>query len=294
MRFRSVLVGDELSTVAVVDEHLFAIVDEGRAVDESLGAGALRELWAGWRPDLDSCRQVKRSVVARTAPLVRSPEKLWGIGLNYREHAGDLGEDSPLEPASFLKGRHTLIGADDAIIVPQGDTGTTAEAELGLVIGSTAYCVDRSDALQFIGGVCLILDQTAETILRRNPRFLTRSKNYPTFLSVGPDLITLDEALAPFDGALANIVVETRLNGELVRANRVANMMFPPDYLVAFHSCLMPLYPGDVICTGTPGAVVVTPGDIAECRIPSLGQLRNLVVGADDPIARAQIGELLV
>jgi 2-keto-4-pentenoate hydratase/2-oxohepta-3-ene-1,7-dioic acid hydratase in catechol pathway len=56
----------------------------------------------------------------------------------------------------------------------------------------------------------------------------------------------------------------------------------------------MPLYPGDVICTGTPGAVVVTPGDIAECRIPSLGQLSNRVVEADDPIARAQIGGLLV
>jgi 2-keto-4-pentenoate hydratase/2-oxohepta-3-ene-1,7-dioic acid hydratase in catechol pathway len=141
--------------------------------------------------------------------------------------------------------------------------------------------------------VCLILDQTAETILRRNPRFLTRSKNFPTFLSAGPDLITLDEALAPFDGGLQRVVVETRLNGELVRANKVANMMFPPDYLVAFHSQVMPLFPGDVISTGTPGAVALRPGDIAECRIPFLGELRNPVVAADDPVARAQLGALL-
>jgi len=287
------VVGDDQSTVALIGDDLFAVVDRGRAVDESLRSGVLRELTSSWRPDLTTCQIVRGEEIVRTAPLVRAPEKLWGIGLNYREHAGDLGEDPPTEPASFLKGRHTLIGADDAIILPTGDTGTTAEAELGLVIGSTAYEVDRAEAYRFIAGVCLVLDQTAEAILRRNPRFLTRAKNYPTFLSIGPDLITLDEALAPFNGDLGQIVVETRLNGRLARANKIANMMFPPDYLVAFHSQVMPLYPGDVISTGTPGAAALQPGDVAECRIPRLGELRNAVIAADDPIARNQLGELL-
>ena len=294
MRFRSITIDGTIATVAVRDETSYSLVDYGRSVDESLRSGALRNLTDGERPNLATLPTLLDHQIERVLPLVRHPEKLWGIGLNYTEHAGDLGENAPTEPASFLKGAHTLIGPEDAIILPDGDVGTTSEAELGLIIGKTAYNIDRSHWSQYVAGVCLILDQTAETILRRNPRYLTRAKNYPTFLSIGPELITLDEAVGPFDGDIRNITVETRLNGELVRANQIANMMFPPDYLVAFHSQIMPLYPGDVISTGTPGAVAVRPGDTAECRIPALGDLQNQVVAAHNPAAQTQLGELLV
>jgi 2-keto-4-pentenoate hydratase/2-oxohepta-3-ene-1,7-dioic acid hydratase in catechol pathway len=113
---------------------------------------------------------------------------------------------------------------------------------------------------------------TAEDILQKNPRFLTRSKNFDTFFSFGPELITADEV-----PDVLNVKVGTYNNGRLHRENVVANMAFPPFYLVAFHSHVATLYPGDIISTGTPGAVVIGDGDVAECRIEGLGTLSNPV-----------------
>jgi 2-keto-4-pentenoate hydratase/2-oxohepta-3-ene-1,7-dioic acid hydratase in catechol pathway len=153
----------------------------------------------------------------------------------------------------------------------------TAEAEIGLVIGRTCRNVSEADALDFVWGVTTILDQTAEDILRRNPRFLTRSKNFPTFFCFGPELVPLAEVLDTF-GTLAKVEVTTDLNGGAeTRSNTVSNMTFSPAFLVSFHSQVMPLFPGDIISTGTPGAVVITDGDTVECRIPGIGTLTNTV-----------------
>ncbi len=209
------------------------------------------------------------------APL-RHPRMLWGIGLNYREHARDLGAPHPTEPASFIKGDHTIIGPDDTILLPPESDRVTAEAELGLVIGRTAWQVDERDALDHVVAVLCILDQTAEDILQRNPRFLTRAKNFPTFLALGGELVTLDEVRDAEHG-LNHLVVGTWRNGALHRENVVADMAFDPAALVAFHSRVFPLQPGDVISTGTPGAVVIEDGDVAECRIEGVGTLRSPV-----------------
>lgn len=206
----------------------------------------------------------------------RSPRKIWGIGLNYRDHASDLDEAVPTEPASFIKADHTIIGPGEDILIPEQSSRVTAEAEIGLIIGRTARNVSEDDALDYVWGVCTILDQTAEDILRRNPRFLTRAKNFPTFFSFGPYLVPLDEALRDF-GSLDKVAVSTVLNDSEERTNIVANMTFSPEHLVSFHSHVMPLFPGDIISTGTPGALVVNDGDIVECRIPGIGVLTNPV-----------------
>lgn len=207
----------------------------------------------------------------------RRPRKLWGIGLNYVDHASDLAESVPDEPASFIKGDHTIIGPDEPIPVPAQSTRTTAEAELGLVIGRYCRDVEPQDALDYVMGVCPVLDQTAEDILQRNPRFLTRAKNFPGFFSFGPAVVPLAEAVAAA-GSLADVEVATVINGEVHRSNVVARMRYDPAFLVSFHSKVMPLFPGDIISTGTPGAVQIRPGDVAECRIPGVGVLRNPVV----------------
>lgn len=221
---------------------------------------------------------LERSVVT-IAPLYRHPRKIWGIGLNYRAHADDLGAPYPTEPASFMKGDHTIIGPGEDIVLPAQSQRVTAEAELGIVIGRTCRDVDEQDALDYVAGVCTILDQTAEDILERNPRFLTRSKNFPTFFSFGPELVTMDEVLERF-GSIDDIVVSTVHNGSLHRENVVSDMTFRPAQLVSFHSQVMPLYPGDIISTGTPGAVVIEDGDVATCRIDGIGTLDNPVVRA--------------
>ncbi|MFJ2200376.1 fumarylacetoacetate hydrolase family protein [Streptomyces violaceusniger] len=213
--------------------------------------------------------------VVVTAPY-RRPHKIWGIGLNYRDHAADLSETAPDQPASFIKGDHTIVGPDEPIVIPRQSERTTVEAELGLVMGRYCRNVSEEDALDYVWGVTTILDQTAEDILRQNPRFLTRAKNFPTFFCFGPELVPMSEVLDRF-GALEGIEVTTVVGGDRRRTNTVANMTHRPASLISFHSQMMPLYPGDIISTGTPGAIVVADGDVAEAVIPGIGHLKTTV-----------------
>ncbi len=206
----------------------------------------------------------------------RHPRMIWGIGLNYVEHASDLAASVPDEPASFIKADHTVIGPDEVIPVPSQSRRTTAEAELGLVIGRPCRNVEPEEALSYVAGVCPVLDQTAEDILERNPRFLTRSKNFPGFFSFGPRIVPLQEVVS-FVGSVGDIEVATVLNGEVHRRNTVGHMRYDPAFLVSFHSKVMPLLPGDILSTGTPGAVQINPGDVVQCRIPGVGVLTNPV-----------------
>jgi 2-keto-4-pentenoate hydratase/2-oxohepta-3-ene-1,7-dioic acid hydratase in catechol pathway len=208
------------------------------------------------------------------APLYRRPRKIWGIGLNYVEHAGDLAETAPSdEPASFMRPDTTIIGPDDEIVLPAQSERVTAEGELALVMGREAKDVSEEDAPLFVAGFTTVLDMTAEDILRKNPRYLTRSKSFDTFFSFGPELVSPDE-IEDIDA----LEVATVLNGKVHRSNTVSNMTFSPWWLVSFHSRIMTLLPGDVISTGTPGAVIIQDGDVAECRIAGFEPLSNPVV----------------
>ena len=171
-----------------------------------------------------------------------------------------------------MKCDNTIIGPGDVIELPPQSQRVTAEAEIGVIIGKTCRCVSDQQAASYIAGYCLIIDMTAEDILQKNPRFLTRSKNFDTFFCFGPELITIDEVPNVLD-----VKVATWKNNALHRENVVSNMAFPPFHLVAFHSHVATLFPGDIISTGTPGAVVIEDGDVAQCRISGLGELSNPV-----------------
>lgn len=206
-------------------------------------------------------------------PLYRHPRKIWGIGLNYVEHAADLSAAAPnTEPASFMKPDTTIIGPDEAIQIPLQSQRTTAEAELGIVIGKECKNVSEEDALDFISGYTAVIDMTAEDILLKNPRYLTRAKSFDTFFSFGPHLVTEDEV-----EEVLKLNVATVNNGNIHRENVVSNMTFHPAFLISFHSKVMKLLPGDIIATGTPGAVVIRDGDTVECRIDGFKNLTNQV-----------------
>lgn len=241
-----------------------------------LEEGALPAL-RSWAAAADADRLAEMSVRDPVvAPLYRRPRKIWGIGLNYVEHASDLAETAPTtEPASFLKPDTTIIGPGEPIRLPPQSERVTAEAELGVVIGQVAKDVSEADAPGVVAGFTTVIDMTAEDILARNPRYLTRSKSFDSFFSFGPELVTVDEV----DDVEA-LEVSTVLNGSLHRANVVANMNFRPWWLVAFHSRVMTLLPGDIISTGTPGAAVIRPGDTATCSITGFTSLTNPVEGA--------------
>jgi 2-keto-4-pentenoate hydratase/2-oxohepta-3-ene-1,7-dioic acid hydratase in catechol pathway len=210
---------------------------------------------------------------------VRGAEKIIGIGLNYTAHAADLHEQVPTEPASFPKWPHTIIGPGEKIPLPQDSGRVTAEAELGVVFASYCRDVGVAEALDHVLGFVPVLDQTAEDVLQRNPRFLTRSKNYPGFLSCGPTVVARDDVLDAV-GSLADLRVTTVLNGVAVASNVGAAMAFGVRELISFHSKVMPFFPGDVILTGTPGAAVVADGDIVTAEVGGVGVLTNVVAGS--------------
>jgi 2-keto-4-pentenoate hydratase/2-oxohepta-3-ene-1,7-dioic acid hydratase in catechol pathway len=126
--------------------------------------------------------------------LYRRPRKIWGVGLNYVEHAGDLSESAPADkPASFMRPDTTIIGPGEEIVLPDQSERVTAEAQLALVIGREAKDVPEEDAPSVVAGFTTVLDMTAEDILKRNSRYLTRAKSFDTFFSFGPELVTPDE-----------------------------------------------------------------------------------------------------
>jgi 2-keto-4-pentenoate hydratase/2-oxohepta-3-ene-1,7-dioic acid hydratase in catechol pathway len=208
----------------------------------------------------------------RFAPPYRRPGKIWGIGLNYRDHARDLDENVPQQPGSFMKPASAVIGAGDTIELPHVVTRVTAEAEVGVVIGQHCRDLSATEAEEAVLGFTPIIDMTAEDILRENPRYLTRSKSFDTFFSFGPTIL-LREDVADLDAVL----IRTVLNGEVRAENVVRNMTVDPYELVRFHSQAMTLEPGDIISTGTPGACVIAPGDCVRCEITGFPMLENTV-----------------
>jgi len=255
--------------VLVAEVALAAGRDWPGRIDALLDAGAfdaLRE-WADANPDALAALPAADADWCIGPPL-RHPRKILGVGLNYAEHAGDLGERRPDEPATFMKPATTIVGPGDEVVLPPQSQRTTGEAELGLVIGRRCRDLGEDEALDAVAGVVPILDMTAEDILQRNPRFLTRAKSFDTFFAFGPHLVTLDEIGEP-----AALEVRTTLDGVVQRRNTVAHMMFSPRALVAFFSQVMTLEPGDVISTGTPGAVVLRHGATVGCVIPGVGEI---------------------
>jgi 2-keto-4-pentenoate hydratase/2-oxohepta-3-ene-1,7-dioic acid hydratase in catechol pathway len=274
-----------LATIRLGDAEIAAIVLANGVVpisapgvgrsDELLSvleSGRLREIQSRLDELSGGAQEVPFDRVAY-GPLYRRPRKIWGIGLNYAEHAEDLDAVSPSdEPASFMRPDTTIIGPGEEIVLPEQSSRVTAEAELALIIGREAKDVSEEEAPSVVAGFTTILDMTAEDILRKNPRYLTRAKSFDTFFSFGPHLVTPDEV-----GEVGSLEVATALNGEVRRRNGVSNMVFSPWSLVSFHSKVMTLLPGDVICTGTPGAVEIRDGDVVECRITSFEPLSNPV-----------------
>ena len=132
----------------------------------------------------------------------------------------------------------TIIGPGEEIRLPEQSQRVTAEAELAVVIGREAKDISEEEAPSIMAGFTTVLDMTAEDILRKNPRYLTRAKSFDTFFSFGPQLVTPDEV-----GEIRNLTVATVLNGEVRRENVVSNMTFSPWFLVSFHSEVMTILP---------------------------------------------------
>jgi 2-keto-4-pentenoate hydratase/2-oxohepta-3-ene-1,7-dioic acid hydratase in catechol pathway len=197
------------------------------------------------------------------------PPKIWCIGLNYHSHAVDINAVQPEEPGSFMKPASCMFQPGGEIVLPPPEFSddVDAEGELGVVIGRTCKHVPRESAREVIFGFTTTLDLTALDVLRKNPRYLTRSKSFDTFFSFGPVIVTEDEV-----PDVESLEVITEHNGAIWSRDFVRNMKMRPIELVAYHSDYMTLNPGDVISTGCPKGARIKAGDRVAARIDGVGR----------------------
>lgn len=210
------------------------------------------------------------------ATIVGGGQDVWGAGLNYRGHSEDLAAKQPTSgPGSYLRPHNCLIDNGQPIELPAQSARVTGEAELGLIIGTECKNVRRDDWRSVVVGVTAVLDMTAEDAVRENPRYIPWSKGFDTFCSVGPQLVTLDEFTGP---DLESVRVSTVRNGEIIASAHVCDMLYDLGFLVEHFTAGRTLSPGTVICTGTPGAAVLSRGDSIKAVVEGIGTLAHTVI----------------
>jgi 2-keto-4-pentenoate hydratase/2-oxohepta-3-ene-1,7-dioic acid hydratase in catechol pathway len=209
---------------------------------------------------------------------VPDPEKIICIGLNYRDHAEESGQEIPQAPMWFAKFANSLRGSGESIVLPRAHPDyVDYEAELALVIGSEARNVEVGQALAHIAGAMPFNDVSARDLQLQNPLW-TSGKAIDAFAPCGPALVTLDEV-----GDLGRLTLRTRIDGEVVQEGTTANLIFGPAELVAWLSRTITLRPGDIIATGTPAGVgaakgvFLRDGATVEVEVEGLGTLSNPV-----------------
>jgi len=211
-------------------------------------------------------------VVRLLAPC--EPSKIVCVGRNYAAHAAELGNEMPKEPLIFLKPPSSIIGPEDAILLPKYSNRVEHEGELGVVIGKTcAHLDDEEDPLSYVLGYTCVNDVTARDLQKADVQF-TRAKGFDTFCPVGPHIET---QIDPRDA-----LVECRVNGERRQSGRTSLMAYPVASIVRWVSRMMTLLPGDLIATGTPAGVgPLVAGDTVEVSVAGIGVLRNPVHALD-------------
>jgi 2-keto-4-pentenoate hydratase/2-oxohepta-3-ene-1,7-dioic acid hydratase in catechol pathway len=200
------------------------------------------------------------------APVIPR-SKVVGVGLNYQDHADELGQSAPEAPILFLKPNTTVIGFGDSIQLPPDVGRVDFEGELAIVIGSIAKRVKAEDYQDVVFGYTVANDVTARDVQNADGQW-TRAKGYDTFLPLGPYIEN------EFDWTDATI--ETRVDGEVMQRESTMQMIHKIPELIEYVTEVFTLLPGDVILTGTPSGIgPFTSGQTVEVAISGLGSLIN-------------------
>lgn len=258
---------------------------------------------------------IERRTTRTLAPL--RPGKIVGVGLNYRDHVVEQGLELPERPVLFAKFGTAVIGDGEPVIRHGITTALDLESELVIVIGRTASRVREADASSHIAGYTAANDVSARDLQgvpaalpeggRGDGQWL-RAKGSDTFCPLGPVFVSAGEIADPARLAVRSWRTSGR-PGErpqvvAMQDGTTGDMIFGPEWLVAFVSEVITLEPGDVILTGTPAGVgafskppvFLQPGDLATIEVESIGRLSNPIVGADgsapngSPAARVLAG----
>jgi len=220
-------------------------------------------------------------------PRIGSPvggqPKFVAIGLNYTDHAKEVGMPIPAEPIIFMKGNNSLCGPNDKVEKPRGSTKLDWEVEIAIIIGTRAKYVSEADALNHVAGYAVCNDVSERFFQLERLGQWTKGKSHDTFGPLGPWLVTKDEI-----ANVQKLPMWLDVNGKRCQTGSTATMIFGIAKIVSYVSEIMTLLPGDIITTGTPpgvGAGMKPPkflnvGDIVTLGIEGLGEQRQEIVAA--------------
>lgn len=197
------------------------------------------------------------------------PGKVVCIGINYKEVVNKKGDPMPQEPVIFLKPDTSVIGPEEAIVLPEGVKELNYEVELVVVIKDKIKDVSVEDAKNHVLGYTCGNDITAKDFMEKGKPW-TKAKGYDTFMPIGPCIVS------GIDGDILNIRMYH--NGQMTQNSNTSDMVFNVSQIISYVSHIMTLNPGDIISTGTPpGKGNLKPGDIIEAEIEGIGRLKNVV-----------------
>jgi 2-keto-4-pentenoate hydratase/2-oxohepta-3-ene-1,7-dioic acid hydratase in catechol pathway len=214
------------------------------------------------------------------APVIPDPDKIICIGMNYRDHVAEVGRTVTEKPALFARFAGSQVGHLQPLVKPAVSDQFDYEGELAVVIGKQGRHIPASRALEHVAGYSCYNEGSVRDWQRHTSQFLA-GKTFAGTGAFGPWLVTADEIPDP-----ARLILETRLNRQRVQHTTTDLMITSIPEQIAYISTMLPLLPGDVIVSGTPGGVglkrspqlFMQPGDIAEVEISGIGVLRNPVI----------------
>lgn len=203
--------------------------------------------------------------------------KIFCVGMNYRDHVGEIKQDVATNPTIFTRSLDTLSPHGAPVVRPKVSGHFDFEGEIAVVIGREARHVAEADALDYVGGYTCFMDGSVRDYQKHS---LTAGKNFARSGAMGPWIVTADEFGAN------DPLLQTRLNGAQVQSARASQMIFDIPFVISYISRWMTLRPGDVIATGTPGGVGsrrepplwMKPGDRIEVEVEGIGVLSNPVI----------------
>ncbi len=227
-----------------------AVVNGGVAdITARLGIPSLRALFASGR--LDEVRRLETADLPldglRFAPGIPDPDKIGCVGLNYRDHVAETGRTVTEKPALFARFAGSQVGHGQPMIRPRVSTEFDYEGELAVVIGRGGRHIPAADALTHVAGYACYNEGSIRDWQRHTSQFLA-GKTFAGTGAFGPWLVTADEIPDP-----SRLTLETRVNGQVVQQTTTGPMITPVPQLLEYISTVLPLLPGDVIVSGTPG-----------------------------------------
>ncbi len=217
----------------------------------------------------------------RIGSCIASPGKFVAIGLNYSDHAAEVGADIPKEPIMFMKATSSMCGPNDDVEIVSGSKKLDWEVELGIVIGKEAKHISEDQSQDHILGYCLVNDVSEREWQIEKMGQWVKGKSHDTYGPTGPYLVTKDEIKD-----INNLKMMLDVNGERMQTGNTSTMIFNVDIIVSYVSKFMSLQPGDIITTGTPPGVgmgrkpqvFLKAGDQMKLSIENLGEQNSKVV----------------